>query len=49
MCRQYLLLGSVLIALGAGLLIGNWAGGGFLFHCFGFAMVLGGLLLLRKR
>ena len=49
MCRQYLVLGWALVALGAGLLIGNWTEGGFLFHCFGFALVIGGILLLRKR
>lgn len=49
MCRHNILLGCILTALGLGLLIGNWAGGGFLFHCLGLGLLLSGCLLLRKK
>lgn len=49
MCRQNVLLGCILAAFGAGLLIGNWVGGGFLFHCLGLGLILVGIFLLKKR
>lgn len=49
MCRHIVLCGSSLAAFGLGLLIGNWAGGGFLFHCLGFGMIVVGFMLLRKK
>ena len=49
MCRHNMLFGCGLGAFGLGLLIGNWAGGGFLFHCLGFGLVIVGCALLRKK
>jgi len=49
MCRHNILFGCILGAFGLGLLVGNWAGGGFLFHCLGFGLLLTGCLLLRKK
>jgi len=49
MCRHNVLLGFILAAFGAGLLIGKWVGGGFLFHCLCLGLVFGGLFLLRKK
>jgi len=49
MCRHHVLCGCGLGAFGLGLLIGNWAGGGFLFHCLGIGLVLVGCMLLRKK
>ena len=49
MCRQNQLWGFVLIAFGAGVLIGTWLEGGFLCHCFGFGPIVGGLGILRKK
>ncbi len=50
MCRHNGLFGLVSLAFGAGLLIGKWVGGGFLFHCLGILLILaGGMLLCRNR
>lgn len=49
MCRRYLVVGWIMLAFGAGLLIGKWAEGGFLFHCLGIGLLLcGGMILFKK-
>lgn len=49
MCRQNQLWGCVLLAFGLGVLIGVWIEGGFFAHCFGFALILLGCGILRKK
>ena len=49
MCRHNMLFGCILGAFGAGLLIGKWAGGGFLFHCLGIGLILLGCMLLCRK
>lgn len=49
MCRQNQLFGCALMAFGLGLLIGAWLESGFLCHCFGFGLLVLGLLTVRKK
>ena len=48
MCRHNHLWGSVLVAFGAGVLVGNWVEGGFLCNCFAVALVLAGIVVARR-
>lgn len=49
MCRHNQLWGGVVLSFGLGILIGIWIEGGFLAHCFGFALIICGLCIGRKR
>lgn len=46
--RKWRHWGWLMVAFGAGLLIGQWAEGGFLFHCFGIGLIAFGGLLICK-
>lgn len=48
MCRHNHLWGSVLVAFGAGILIGSWLEGGFLCSCFAIGLMLCGIAVARK-
>ena len=48
MCRHNHLWGSVLLAFGAGILIGSWLEGGFLCNCFAIGLMLIGIAVTRK-
>lgn len=49
MCRQNQLWGCMLLSFGLGVLIGLWIESGFFAHCFGFALVLVGICVTRKK
>ena len=49
MRRHYQLCGCVLMAFGAGILLGTWLSGGFWCHCLGFGLVIGGFFVVRKK
>lgn len=49
MCRNNQFWGGVLTAFGLGVLMGIWIESGFLAHCFGFALIIGGLCVCKKR
>lgn len=49
MYRPNCLWGWILIAFGAGVLIGLWIEGGFLAHCFAIAVILCGCGVWKKR
>ena len=48
MCRQSLLWGCCMLALGFGILLGTWLKSGLVCHLFGFGFVLIGVCALRK-
>ena len=48
MCRYHQLWGGILIAFGAGVLAGLCLETGFLWHCFAVAMMVFGLVVIRK-
>ncbi len=48
MCRHNQLWGCVLLAFGAGVLVGLWLEGGFLAHCFGFGLICLGCGMVRR-
>ena len=48
MCRHNHLWGSVLIAFGVGILVGNWLEGGFLCNCFAIGIMLVGIAVARR-
>ena len=49
MCRRNQLWGCMLLAFGVGLLIGLWIECGFLAHCFGFALIVLGIGVAKKK
>jgi len=49
MCRHNQLWGCTLLAFGLGVLVGLWIESGFLAHCFGFAMIILGWCIARKK
>ena len=49
MCRKNQLWGCMLMAFGLGVLVGLWLEGGFFCHCFGFAGIIAGACMCRKR
>lgn len=49
MCRQNQLLGWILIAFGAGLLIGCWLSSGFLCFCIGIGAIALGVAIMHRR
>lgn len=49
MCRHNQLWGCVLLAFGLGVLIGLWIESGFLAHCFGFALIVLGIGVAKKK
>ena len=49
MRRHYQLCGCMLMAFGAGILLGTWLSGGFWCHCLGFGLVVGGFFVVRKK
>ena len=49
MCRQNQLIGYILAAFGAGVLVGTWISGNFLCHCLGIGAFLGGISLICKK
>ena len=48
MCRHHQLWGMVLMAFGAGVLVGTWISAGFFCHFVGVVALIGGYCLLRK-
>lgn len=49
MCRLNQLWGCILLAFGLGVLVGLWIEAGFFAHCFGFALIILGGCVVRKR
>ena len=49
MCRRHQLMGCTLLTFGLGLLIGIWVEGGFWAHCLGFAFIIFGFSMARKK
>lgn len=49
MCRQNQLWGCVLMAFGLGVIIGILLQGGFFSGCFGFAMLILGFCVARRK
>ena len=49
MCRQNQLWGCMLLTFGVGVLVGLWLEGGFFSHCFGFAMIVVGCCIWKRR
>ena len=47
MCRKTRLWGCALAAFGAGLLIGSWVEGGFLFCCLAFGLICVGFGIMK--
>ena len=49
MCRQNQLWGCCLMAFGFGILIGLWLESGFLCVCLGFALMICGVCITRRK
>ena len=48
MCRYKFLWGCCMLAFGLGVLLGLNLEGGFWCHCFGFGVMVAGILVTRK-
>ena len=49
MCRRQRILGCALMAFGFGVLVGTWLEGGFWPHCLGFALLIFGFCVGRRK